>query len=235
MRIKSTNYPHNLKREIRFTEDGSTTLHVPELNESYHSIHGAIQESMHVFIHSGLCQVGEKEEIYIFEMGFGTGLNCFLSGIHSGTTKIHYLALEKFPIEENLVRKLNYSSKLSHRKEDVDFFNTIHYNPWNNNDLEVNEQFVLQKCKEDIIFFDTDKRFDIIYFDAFAPQFQPELWTVPVFQKMFNFLKENGILVTYCAKGEVRRNMIKSGFKVERIPGPPGKREMLRAYKGEKE
>lgn len=220
-----------MKREIRFTEDGSTTLYIPEMNENYHSIHGAIQESMHVFIQSGLYQKQSMEEIRIFEMGFGTGLNCFLSFLHSGKSRIWYTALEKYPLEQKLIEQLNFTEKIIKNNSIQDFFNSIHSIDWNNLPINVYESFSLQKCKGDILDYSTDKKFDLIYYDAFAPQFQPELWTQQVFRKMYSFLNPNGILVTYCAKGEVRRNMLKSGFQVERISGPPGKREMLRAYR----
>jgi tRNA U34 5-methylaminomethyl-2-thiouridine-forming methyltransferase MnmC len=229
--FKSTNYLLNLKREIRITEDGSTTLHVPEMRENYHSIHGAIQESMHVFIQSGLYQFRDKKEIHILEMGFGTGLNCLITHMYSGSSKIHYLALEKYPVENELVEQLNFSGVIDNKETGRSFFEAIHSNPWNNEIVEICDGFYLQKFKGDVMDFNTSQKFDIIYFDAFAPQFQPELWSRQVFQQMFNRLRDNGILVTYCAKGEVRRNMIACGFEVERIPGPPGKREMLRAKK----
>lgn len=220
-----------MKREIRITEDGSTTLYVPEMNENYHSTHGAIQESMHVFIQSGLFQLVEQEELKIFEMGFGTGLNCFLTLLHAGKAKVQYVALEKYPLEEELIQQLNYHEVLKVDKLENHLYNTIQSASWNNTSIDMNKNFSLQKCKGDLLSYNSDKKFDLIYFDAFAPQFQPELWTVKVFKKMYESLHQNGILVTYCAKGEVRRNMINSGFHVERIAGPPGKREMLRAHR----
>jgi tRNA U34 5-methylaminomethyl-2-thiouridine-forming methyltransferase MnmC len=220
-----------LKREIRITDDGSTTLYVHDMNENYHSIHGAIQESMHVFIQSGLLQLTDKQDISIFEMGFGTGLNCFLTLLHAGKTNVQYTALEKYPLEDEIIKKLNYYEILRNIGSNEHLFHSVHSAPWNNIAIQINDKFFLQKCKEDLLDFTTDKTFDLIYFDAFAPQFQPELWTEDIFQKMFEFLGQNGILVTYCAKGQVRRNMIKSGFCVEKISGPPGKREMLRAYR----
>jgi tRNA U34 5-methylaminomethyl-2-thiouridine-forming methyltransferase MnmC len=225
--ILKPNESFNLKREIRITEDGSSTIFLPELNENYHSIHGAIQESMHVFIEAGLKQI-PKKELSVFEVGFGTGLNCFLSFLYAEGKKIAYHAIEKFPVEDSLLSGLNYTNAFN--DEALSIFNEIHKIPWNA-EVSITTDFSLLKIVGDINSYLPKSSYNLIYFDAFAPEVQPELWTLEVFQKMYAMLIPDGILVTYCAKGEVRRTMQSCGFSVERIPGPPGKREMLRARK----
>lgn len=211
------------------TVDGTVTLYVPELDEHYHSVHGAKQESMHVFIKAGLELIAEsKKEIRIFEMGFGTGLNAFLTYQFADKNhcKIDYCSVEKFPLEENIIEKLNYAE--GNEKE---VFRKLHETEWNKQ-IIISDFFSLEKIKgsaEELNF--AEKKYDLIYFDAFAPRVQPELWTDLIFQKMYDSLNENGILVTYCAKGEVRRSMKRAGFTVEKLPGPPGKREMTRGRK----
>jgi tRNA U34 5-methylaminomethyl-2-thiouridine-forming methyltransferase MnmC len=215
----------NLKREVKTTEDGSSTIFLPELNENYHSTHGAIQESVHVFIETGLKQV-KANMVKIFEVGFGTGLNCLLTYKNSEGKEMVYHAIERFPVEAELIQKLNYGQNSG--ADERLFFSQIHKQHWGK-ELVVRPGFFLKKIEGDIISFQPDISFNLIYFDAFAPEVQPELWSAAIFQKMFEMLEPGGILVTYCAKGEVRRTMQACGFTVERIPGPPGKREMLRA------
>jgi tRNA U34 5-methylaminomethyl-2-thiouridine-forming methyltransferase MnmC len=219
-----------LKREIILTEDGSTTIYIPELQENYHSIHGAVQESMHVFINSGLKQINKKQ-ISIFEMGLGTGLNCLLTFLHSKNQEITYYALEKYPVEPEITKSLNFTEQLNLTKTQQNVFKNIHVQEWNNNVTKIANNFRLIKTCSDINLFQTKLKFDIIFFDAFAPDIQPNLWTKVIFKKMFSMLNSNGILVTYSAKGQVRRNMADSGFTIEKLPGPPGKREMIRAIK----
>ncbi len=219
-----------LKREIIITADGSSTIQIPELNEQYHSVHGAIQESMHVFINSGLKKM-IKKEINILEIGFGTGLNCFLTLLEALKLNINieYTGVEAFPVENDEISRLNYVSELNAEKFS-DCFVEIHRNNWNRK-IEIAANFILEKQKK---FFDeiSDKNyFDLIYFDAFGARVQPELWTEEIFKKMYEACKNNAILVTYSSKGSVRRAMQDVGFSVEKIPGPPGKREMLRAFK----
>lgn len=217
-----------MKREVILTSDGSTTIHIPEWNEQYHSKHGAIQEAYHVFIKHGL-EFVSQEELNILEIGFGTGLNCFITYLEKKHRKINYVGVEAYPVAVAEIEQLNYVTALE--AESVkDVFSKMHTAPWELTH-QLSTAFSLIKRKQ---FFEeiTDKdAFDLIYFDAFGARVQPELWTESLFQKMFEALKEDGVLVTYAAKGSVRRAMQAVGFTVERLPGPPGKREMLRALK----
>jgi len=219
------------KKELKITEDGSHTLFVPGLNETYHSTHGAIQESMHVFIEAGLKKVKNKT-INVLEIGFGTGLNTFLTLLEAKKTEsiIKYTSLEAFPLEMSLVSQLNYTSELKLKDSIGELFNKLHEVEWESGQSITNE-FELKKLKIKLDNFNASEMYDVIYFDAFAPQIQPEMWKVSVFEKMFNCLNNSGILVTYCAKGVVKRGLKEVGFNVESIPGPPGKREMTRAHK----
>lgn len=220
-----------MRREIIETEDGSKTIHLPELNESYHSIHGAVQEAKHVFLKSGWDQLAISE-FKILEIGFGTGLNAILTLIKGmkEDKKVHYTGLEAFPITPEEVKALNYAI-LPVIQSVKSEYEQLHESQWGK-EININSEFILLKKEQKIEeFFPKENSYNLIYFDAFAPRVQPEMWTSEVFQKMYAALSKNGILVTYCAKGEVRRNMKHTGFEVERIPGPPGKREMLRAIK----
>jgi len=219
------------KKELKITEDGSHTLFIPSLDETYHSSHGAIQESMHVFIAAGLKYIKNKE-IKVLEVGFGTGLNAFLTLLEANKseTSINYTSLEAFPLEMSLVKQLNYTSELKLDGNVVALYNRLHEVEWESVQHITNE-FKLKKLKIKLERFEASEKFDVIYFDAFAPQVQPEMWTVNVFEKMYNCLNNNGVLVTYCAKGIVKRALKEVGFKIESIPGPPGKREMTRAHK----
>jgi tRNA U34 5-methylaminomethyl-2-thiouridine-forming methyltransferase MnmC len=220
-----------MDRMIIKTGDGSDTITIPEMNVSYHSKHGAIQESMHVFIKAGFHYIINQstiQPINIFEMGFGTGLNAFLTAIEASNrkTKVHYVGVEKYPLTKEEISLLNYSETLKH----AELFQTIHQSSWNE-DIELNEFFTLRKINENFINYSTDQLFNIVYYDAFAPIAQPELWVEEIFKKLYSMLLPGGILVTYCSKGSVRRAMQAAGFQVEKIPGPPGKREMMRAIK----
>lgn len=219
------------KKELKITEDGSHTLFIPSLDETYHSSHGAIQESMHVFIAAGLKYIKNKE-IKVLEVGFGTGLNAFLTLLEANKSErsINYTSLEAFPLEMSLVKQLNYTSELKLEGNVVALYNRLHEVEWESVQHITNE-FKLKKLKIKLERFEASEKFDVIYFDAFAPQVQPEMWTVNVFEKMYNCLNNNGVLVTYCAKGIVKRALKEVGFKIESIPGPPGKREMTRAHK----
>jgi len=213
------------------TNDGSTTIHIPEWNEQYHSKHGAIQEAYHVFINSGLQQLKDQDKISILEVGFGTGLNCFITFLEAFKHKmdINYVGVEAYPVEEKEIKLLNYISELN-AEEFAKVFENMHSTPWNTQH-QISKSFTLMKRQQ---FFEeiTDKNsFNLIYFDAFGARVQPELWTVEIFKRMANALKTNGLLVTYASKGSVRRAMQNAGLQVERLPGPPGKREMLRATK----
>lgn len=215
--------PYTLK--VLITADGSPTLLNNTLNESYHSRHGAKQESMHVFIQAGLMQL-HNDFINVLEIGFGTGLNATLTALHKETRTIHYTALEPFPVALELLEKLKYfsaSGDISIHQEIIQAdFDTV---------TSIGSQFHLKKLKTKIQDLDTEEKYNLVYFDAFAPMIQPEMWTQEIFEQLFSMMDVKGVLVTYCAKGEVRRNMIAAGFSVERIAGPPGKREMLRAKK----
>lgn len=217
-----------MKREIITTADGSTTIHIPEWNEQYHSKHGAIQEAYHVFIKNGL-SLFENKNISVLEIGFGTGLNCFitfLEGQKSGLN-IDYVGVEAYPISDDELQQLNYVSELK-AENDALVFEEIHAVSWNEKHT-ISSNFQLTKRQQFFNDIDDKNKFNLIYFDAFGARVQPELWTEEIFKKMFNALKSDGVLVTYSAKGSVRRAMQTVGFTVERLEGPLGKREMLRA------
>ncbi|HET8963150.1 MAG TPA: tRNA (5-methylaminomethyl-2-thiouridine)(34)-methyltransferase MnmD [Chitinophagales bacterium] len=218
--------------ELRITADGSHTLYHKALDENYHSLHGAITESQHVFIEAGLQQfILATNTIHILEIGFGTGLNTLLSCLFAeeNSIQIHYTTLEPSPLDNTLIKSLNYSQQLSNDRS-TNIFNAIHAAPFEK-EITITENFILNKQQTTVETFQSSNHFDLVYFDAFGPRVQPEIWSLNNFQKLFQLIKPCGILVTYCAKGEVRRTMQATGFKVERLPGPPGKREMLRALK----
>lgn len=214
------------------TSDGSVTVAIPELNVTYHSKHGAIQESRHVFIEAGLRPLLHRQEtLYIFEMGFGTGLNALLTLIEAEDhqQKIHYRSVEAYPLEAAMVARLNYCEQLQ-LPALKPLFGQLHTTPWDQ-PIPLTSWFTIQKDHTLLFNLSTSQPFNLIYYDAFAPGAQPELWTVEAFTHLFNLLTAGGILVTYCSKGDVRRAMVAAGFIVEKIPGPPGKREMVRAIK----
>lgn len=214
--------------ELVKTDDGSDTLFVRELGEHYHSTFGAVQESMHVFIEAGL-RTCNKEVINLFEVGFGTGLNAYLTVIEALRTKqnIHYISIEKYPLPPEIWTTLNYPVIISDGKPEL--FRTLHEAPWNKA-INITENFTLIKLSSDLenVDYSALPNFDLIYFDAFSPEKQPELWQTSIFQRLADHSAPMGKIVTYCAKGVVRRSLKEAGFTPERIPGPPGKREMLR-------
>lgn len=225
-----------MKRLPVVTKDGSHTISIPEMNVTYHSIHGAIQESMHVFINAGLQPIwslnnGQIDPISIFEMGFGTGLNALLTLIDAEESKqpIHYYSVELFPLNNEEVKQLNYCDKLQ-RPGLQPLFEQLHSCEWEK-DVAITNHFTFHKTNTDLINLSIDQHFNLIYYDAFAPGAQPELWTATVFEKLYKLLLPGGILVTYCSKSDVQRAMKAAGFIIEKIPGPPGKREMIRAIK----
>lgn len=221
-----------MDRTTFITGDGSTTIAIASTNQYFHSTHGAVQESMHVFIEAGLQpMIGARQQIHIFEMGFGTGLNALLTLIKCQQQQqpIYYTAVEAYPLEDALVQQLNYCDKLG-RVDLASVFLNMHASAWNE-EVVISSLFTLKKIRSSLLKYPSTQHFNLIYFDAFAPDEQPELWTTVVFEKMFNMLLPGGILVTYSAKGSVRRSMQAVGFKVERLPGAEGKREMLRAVK----
>jgi len=212
---------------VKITDDGSKTLFLPEMNETYHSIFGAKTESEHVFIKAGY-KLFAQQKLNILEIGMGTGLNVFLTYLHhnNDNKEIYFETLEKYPLNEHLYKELNYAIT----DENKLIFSQIHTSNWNEI-IYLNKSFLLHKKQIDLLDFSSENKFDLVYFDAFDPAKQPELWTEKVFQNIYNHMNTDGILVTYSAKGIVRRAMQSVGFKVERIPGPPGKREMIRASK----
>jgi len=223
-----------LKREIIITGDGSSTIHIPEWNEQYHSKHGALQEAKHVFINSGLIPYfneNKKTEISILEIGFGTGLNALVTWEEASAQniEINYTGVEAYPVATEEVEKLNFVEVLNDQKAES-FFKAIHTSEWEK-EIKITEKFNLKKQKKFFQEIEDHELYDLVYFDAFGARVQPELWSVEIFKKMYEALKYNGVLVTYAAKGSVRRAMLEVGFIVERLPGPPGKREMLRATK----
>lgn len=215
--------------QIKITEDGSYTLYVPELNEHYHSIHGAIQESSHIFIGCGL-QFSRESKVKILEVGFGTGLNALLTAIEAcaGTREIEYLTLEKYPLSGELIRNLNYSEFTG--SEGSNLFQKIHESEWNT-PVSICKNFIIEKKEMDLVTDPVNGMFNLVYFDAFGPDKQPELWSKNVFQKIADATATGGILTTYSAKGEVKRNLKACGFEVNMLPGPPGKRQIIRAIK----
>jgi tRNA U34 5-methylaminomethyl-2-thiouridine-forming methyltransferase MnmC len=219
-----------VKREIIKTLDGSTTIHLEEWNESYHSKHGAIQEAKHVFIMNGL-SLFENNPVSIMEIGFGTGLNAFITFLESENKnqKIDYVGVEGYPVNAEEVLAMNYVEELE-ALEFRNIFEEMHKSEWGEK-IEISNRFSLTKRKQFFNEINDLEIFDLIYFDAFGYRVQPELWNTEIFQKMYNSLKPNGVLVTYAARGVVKRSMISVGFTVEKLAGPPGKREMFRAFK----
>lgn len=218
--------------ELQLTADGSHTLFLSGIDEHYHSVNGAIQESMHVFIEAGLKQI-EKSRINILEVGFGTGLNAFLSLVETQSMQkeIHYISLEAYPLSISITDKLNYADNYSEREQSL--FSELHRAEWDR-EVRITPSFYLTKLKADFTTFDFSlikEPVGLIYFDAFAPDKQPDMWSQDLFDQLYNITSDKGILTTYCAKGTVRRMMQQAGYTVERLSGPPGKREMLRAVK----
>lgn len=222
-----------MQTQITITEDGSHSLFVPQLNEHYHSTHGAIQESRHVYIEAGLGASAPKL-INVLEIGFGTGLNAFLTLFESEKTdlKVVYFSLELYPLSIDKAKQLNYPEHISETNK-APLFLKLHIAEWNK-PVEITPNFTLHKIGTDFSKPNnlvTPVQFDVIYFDAFAPEKQPEMWTQQIFDKLYTLSNQNAIITTYCAKGVVRRMLQSAGFTVERLPGPPGKREILRGRK----
>jgi tRNA U34 5-methylaminomethyl-2-thiouridine-forming methyltransferase MnmC len=222
----------SVKPVIELTADGSHTLFVSGLDEHYHSVNGAIQESTHVFINAGM-HCCERDNINILEIGFGTGLNAFLTlqEIKSTHKSVRYTGLELYPLPISIIEKLNYAEK--YPDEDKELYNKLHQAEWGK-EIRILPNFCLTKIECNLTEFDfcsIEYPIDLIYYDAFAPDKQPEMWSQKIFDSLYSITSQGGILVTYCAKGVVRRMMQQSGYKVERLSGPPGKREMLRATK----
>jgi len=219
-----------LKRKIIQTEDGSSSLLMEEWGETYHSKHGAIQEAKHVFIQNGL-SLFKEQSVAVLEIGFGTGLNALVTLLEAEKLKLNidYTGVEAYPILPEEVEKLNYVSQLNANQFDT-AFQLMHSSGWGIKTV-VSEGFTLTKRQQYFNEISDKNCFDLIYFDAFGFQYQPELWTVEIFRRMFEALKPNGVLVTYACRGSVKRAMTEVGFSIEKLKGPPGKREMLRAVK----
>lgn len=233
-----------MKRKIITTADGSKTIQIEDWNEQYHSKHGAIQEAKHVFIKHGfyfilhsqrsLCHSERNEEsqqkIAILEIGFGTGLNAFITCFEAqkSNIKVDYVGVEAYPVAKQEIEQLNYTELISVENEND--FKKMHEVSWGN-EYEISKNFTLVKRQQFFSDISDTNAFNLIYFDAFGARVQPQLWTETIFKIMYRALKPKGVLVTYSAKGSVRRAMQAVGFTVERLDGPPGKREMLRATK----
>ena len=222
-----------MKRSIITTADGSKTIQIEDWNEQYHSIHGALQEAKHVYIENGLHEFLQRQpnqkHINILEIGFGTGLNAMLSATDELALQksILYHSIEAYPVSSDELQALNYSSLLTLKSE---IFDQLHSASWNK-ESQITKHFVLKKRQEFFADLKDANTFDIVYFDAFGPRVQPDLWTPSIFKMMYTAMRFGAVLVTFSAKGSVRRAMQEVGFEVERLAGPPGKREMLRASK----
>ena len=219
------------------TEDGSHSLYREDLKETYHSFHGARQESMHVFIQMGLSYFLEKyyqddrlntdQPIKVLEIGFGTGLNAYLAALFSRQHQvgIHFETLETIPLPADIYKELNYATG-----EDKELFEQLHDCEWGRYQ-NITDSFTLLKHNSPLQTFSADKTFDVVFFDAFAPSKQPELWTKEVMELVYDLTAPKGVFTTYCAKGQLKRDLDDIGFTVTTLPGAPGKKEMVRAEK----
>lgn len=217
-----------MKIEILKSNDGSHTLYLPDMDETYHSRHGAVQEALHVFIQNGLLKKAEEQrELRILEIGWGTGLNSLLTYkvAKEHGLNIQYTGIEKYPVPAEVLSQLNY------KEWDEDDYLSKAYNADWEKTIDITNNFTLEKLACDVLDLGFIDAFDVIYFDAFGPRAQCEMWEKEVFEIIYKATKSEGIFVTYCAKGQVRRDLQEVGFTMERLPGPPGKREMLRGVK----
>jgi len=216
-----------ISRQIQITEDGSHTLYVPEWDEHYHSVHGAIQEAKHIYLDAAF-EYNKKSPVHILEIGFGTGLNAYLTLIHAQkmNREVHYHSIELYPIEKENLQKLNYPDQIDYPHKDL--FYKLHDALWNTSQ-EITPGFHLHKILGDLTTYNFEDTYDIVYFDAFAPDVQPELWTPDIFAKIRKQLSPDAVLTTYSTKGIVKRALRATGYIVKRLPGPPGKHQMLRA------
>lgn len=219
--------------QIINTSDGSHTIFLPGINEQYHSVKGAVTESKYVYIEKGF-NFHKAINPRVFEVGFGTGLNCFLTALAAEKEKrpTLYFSIEKFPLDKIITSQLNFVQLVSNTKQE--FFDKIHDCNWNEF-VQISKYFKLKKINADLtnFRFEEHENFDIIYYDAFGPDKQPEMWTPLIFKTISQATALNGVLVTYSAKGEVRRQLMANGFEMERLQGPPGKNQMLRGIKKE--
>jgi tRNA U34 5-methylaminomethyl-2-thiouridine-forming methyltransferase MnmC len=219
-----------LKRKIIHTKDGSTSIHLIDWNETYHSKFGAIQEAYHVFIKSGF-ELFEDKNISILEIGFGTGLNAFITFLEALKTNqnIEYVGIEAYPVAVKEALQMNYVSELD-AISNSDIFKKIHQSNWEEK-IMLSPTFSLIKRQQFFQDISDKNAYDLIYFDAFGFRVQPELWSFEILEKMYKSLKINGVLVTYACRSSIKNAMLACGFTVEKLPGAPGKREMLRATK----
>jgi tRNA U34 5-methylaminomethyl-2-thiouridine-forming methyltransferase MnmC len=215
--------------QLVITGDGSHTIYVPGLKEHYHSVFGAVRESEHIFLGAGF-NYCRADPLNIFEVGFGTGLNALLTAIRSmkGTRKVYYTSIEKYPLEEELIRSINHREFAGCEGESI--ANAISSAPWGEM-TEICRNFSLKKTRADLLIDPIEGYYDLIYFDAFGPDKQPEMWSSDIFARISDSTVKGGVLVTYSCKGEVKRSLRSSGFNVNLLPGPAGKRHIIRAVK----
>jgi tRNA U34 5-methylaminomethyl-2-thiouridine-forming methyltransferase MnmC len=222
-----------MKRILKITGDGSPTIYLPELDEHYHSVHGAVQEAKHVFIKNGLSEFKHKQSIQILEIGFGTGLNALLTclqSINNPNLQINYKGIESDPLSLNELNSIDYSHQIDNELT-AEIYSKIIICEWEEETSLLNN-FRLTKINTRLQEMDElPNHHDLIYYDAFGPRAQEEMWDVSCFYPLYNSLKSGGLLVTYCAQGQFKRNLKQIGFRVEARPGPPGKREMTLAWK----
>lgn len=217
-----------IKPEIISTEDGSSSLVHPIIGETYHSMHGAETEAIHVFISNGFRYVLEnnlrQEKLRVLEAGFGSGLNAWLTMREAGEmgVSVDYTGIELYPVELSVIKDTSYAAYTG--------FSELHQSAWNTA-TAITPQFTLTKLDTDLSFLNIDTTFDLVYFDMFSPDVRPELWSTEVFSLIYERMRDYGVLVTYSAKGDVKRALRAAGFEVSRLPGAPGKRHMLRAVK----
>jgi len=211
------------------TSDGSQTLSVDGGVEHYHSTNGAIAEALHVYIEAGLAPFAGRE-VNVFEVGFGTGLNAMLAYQFAvcNATRVNYTSIERYPLPLDIAEKLNYPEQVDLDREK--YFDALHSAPWDSM-VALDAHFSLQKVEADLVEYTPSAGIDVVFFDAFAPDLQPQLWSLQVFEKVFNAMNDGGVLVTYSSKGFVKNNLREVGFSVKRLPGPKGKRHMILAQK----
>lgn len=223
-----------MQREVIITKDGSTTFYIPELNENYHSTNGAILEAQHVFLKHGIhlfLEKFDKKNLNILEIGFGTGLNAWLTWLEAEklNIKVNYVGVEAFPIAADELTMLNYA-KILNDEGNSSKFEKLHEIKWNE-EQQLDKQFGLLKLEQFFEKIDFKNQFDIIYFDAFGFEVQPDLWSTTILKKMYDSLKSNGHFTTYACRTVIKKNLQEVGFITQKLPGAPGKREMLVGFK----